>query len=101
MKESREIYELFFKSLAFFSFFPNFIRPHFPIFSYYQNYFMKNLNFLQNKFLDRIKKRKNQIEQMSGREKVGDDLLDILLTVNTSRDPHGYEINDTDKPRNS
>ena len=99
MKESRKVknsVETYLKSLAFFSAIPKFIRFYFPIFNYYQNYFMNNLTFLQNTILDRIKKRREQIERMSEEEKVGDDLLDILLTSNTSRDPHGWK--DTEEP---
>jgi len=99
MKESRQVkksVEIYFKSLAFFSVIPKFIRIYFPIFSHYQNYFMNNLTFLRNTILDRIKKRREQFERMSGEEKVGDDLLNMLLTSNTSRDPHGWK--DTEEP---
>ena len=48
--------------------------------------------------IDKIQKCRKEIEQMSEEEMIGDDMLDILLTTNTPRDPHGWENDDTQEP---
>jgi len=101
MKESRDILKavrLFLESLKFFGFIPRFVRVYFPFFSHYQKLYMNNLISLQKRIIDKIKKRRKEIEQISEEEMVGDDMLDILLTTNTPRDPHGWENDDTQEP---
>ncbi len=39
---------------------------------------------------DIIKKRRTEIEKLPNDEKVSSDLIDVLLTLNTPRDPNQY-----------
>ena len=51
----------------------------------------KNTEWLTETMLDVIRKRRNEIDNMQSDEKVGSNLLDILLTSNTPRDPNEYD----------
>jgi len=100
MKEARESIisvELYLRSLAFITTVPKFIRYYVPIFNSYNDTFMENLTSFQKKTLYRIKERREQIEKMS--KKVGSDLLDILLTVGTPRDPNFEKTHNDDREK--
>ncbi|CAI2183490.1 16117_t:CDS:10, partial [Funneliformis geosporum] len=56
--------------------------------------FKRNNNWLFYNLLEIIKQRRNEIALLKEKEPIdSSDLLDILLTINTTRDPNGFDEN--------
>ncbi|CAG8519524.1 7620_t:CDS:2, partial [Funneliformis caledonium] len=84
--------QTFFKGVVFGRLVPNMIRHYFPGFYDMDKKYSNNMDWLNETFTDIVKKRKTEIENG---DDVGSDLIDVLLTLNTPRDPNGYDEGET------
>uniref|UniRef100_U9SM19 Cytochrome P450 n=3 Tax=Rhizophagus irregularis TaxID=588596 RepID=U9SM19_RHIID len=57
----------------------------------FQIFIPENSDWLTETMLDVIIKRRKEIDNMQSDEMIGSNLLDILLTLHTPRDPSGYD----------
>ncbi|CAI2170828.1 10203_t:CDS:2 [Funneliformis geosporum] len=80
--------QIFIKGLIFELFIPNVLKNYFPGFYNMNKKFSKNLDWINETITDIVKKRRTEIEND---DEVGSDLIDVLLTLNTPRDPNGYD----------
>ncbi|RIA94412.1 cytochrome P450 [Glomus cerebriforme] len=86
--------KIFFQSLIFQGFVPEVLKNYVPGFYHLNKKYKKNSKWINETMLDIIKNRRNEIENMQNDENIGSNLLDILLTLNTPRDPNGYDENE-------
>ncbi|CAB5354929.1 unnamed protein product [Rhizophagus irregularis] len=83
--------QTFLTNVLFQMFIPEVLKNYFPGFYHLNKKYKKNSDWLTETMLDVISKRRKEIDNMQSDEKIGSNLLDILLTLNTPRDPNGYD----------
>ncbi|CAG8701172.1 11982_t:CDS:2 [Funneliformis caledonium] len=84
--------QTFLKGLIFERFVPNVFKHYFPGFYNLNKMYAKNIDWLNETISDIVMKRRMEIEN---NDEVGSDLIDVLLTINTPRDPNGYDDSET------
>jgi hypothetical protein len=83
--------ETYFNSLIYSNSIPQLIRNYLPGFRGLSEKFRRNNKWLFYNLLEIIKQRRKEIELMKEDEPINSTyLLDILLTINTPRDPNGF-----------
>ncbi|CAB4485678.1 unnamed protein product [Rhizophagus irregularis] len=83
--------QTFLTNVLFQIFIPEVLKNYFPGFYHLNKKYKKNGDWLTETMLDVIIKRRKEIDNMQSDEMIGSNLLDILLTLHTSRDPSGYD----------
>ncbi|PKB94931.1 cytochrome P450, partial [Rhizophagus irregularis] len=83
--------QTFLTNVLFQIFIPEVLKNYFPGFYHLNKKYKKNSDWLTETMLDVIIKRRKEIDNMQSDEMIGSNLLDILLTLHTPRDPSGYD----------
>ncbi len=85
-KDYNNSLKMLLKSGLFFLMIPGFIRHYVPVLSHYNKNFLDNVKWFENKNLEFIKERKEEIKNTENNEELSPNTLTLLLTTNTERD---------------
>ena len=80
--------QTFLNTFLFQVFIPDTLKDYVPGFYNLNKKYAKNTDWINKTMLDIIKKRRTEIEKLPNDEKVGSDLINVLLTLNPLRDPN-------------
>ncbi|GES75026.1 cytochrome P450 [Rhizophagus clarus] len=85
--------------LLLFEFVPPFLRHYFSYFKNKSNFYIQNLNYINQRMDSIIKKRRHEIENTPLDKPLPNDLLTSIITANTSRGIDNYKSDDDELMR--